>query len=369
MNCLAEPDITLDEWANRMFAPLHKARYPLSASIELTERCNLNCVHCYINQPANCQSAKAREMSTEQVKFVLDQMAEAGTLFLMITGGEVLLRPDFKDIYLYAKRLGFIITVFTNGTMVTPEIADLFAKARPHLIEITLDGASAETFEAVTQVKGSFKQCLKGIRLLAERKLSLYLKTVVLTLNRDELLDIKNLAESLGVPHRYDGSIWPRLDGSHSPYLHRLSAEETLEMDLADPARAEEWYKTGEKFSGIPLRRDVAFTCGAGVRSFHVDSAGRLSACMMTRRPSFNLLEMPFAEAWEHLGEIRRIKRVRSTECEDCLANDLCNQCPGWSQLEYQDYETPDAFVCILGKHRLLKFGRIERLLLEGSYD
>ena len=369
MNCLAEPEITLDEWANRMLAPLGMARYPLSASIELTERCNLNCVHCYINQPANSQSAKAREMSTEQVKFVLDQLAQAGTLFLMITGGEVLLRPDFEEIYLYAKRLGFIVTVFTNGTMVTPEIAELFAKARPHLIEITLDGATAETFEAVTQVKGSFEQCLKGIRLLIERKLPLHLKSVVLTLNQDKLQDIKDLADALGVPHRYDSTIWPRLDGSHSPYSHRLSVEDTLEMDLVDQERVEEWYKTGEKFSGIPLRRDVAFTCGAGVRSYHVDSAGRLSACMMTRRPSYSLLEIPFAEAWEKLGEIRKIKRVRHTECEDCLANDLCSQCPGWSQLVHQDYESPDAFICALGKQRMFKFGIIETPFVEGSYE
>lgn len=365
MNCLAVPEITLDEWTSRMLSPLQKARYTLSASIELTERCNLNCVHCYINQPANCQSAKASEMSTEQVKFVLGQMAKAGTLFLMITGGEVLLRPDFEEIYLYAKRLGFLLTVFTNGTMISPEIADLLAQFPPRLIEITLNGANAEKFEAVTQVKGSFEQCMKGIRMLVERKLPLHLKTVVLTLNRDELQDIKNLAESLGVPHRYDSSIWPRLDGSHSPYLHRLSAEETLEMDLADPARVEEWYKTGEKFSGIPLRRDVSFTCGAGVRSFHVDSAGKLTPCMMTRRPSFNLLETPFAEAWEQLGEIRKIKRVRCTECEDCLANDLCNQCPGWSQLEHQDYETPDSFVCTIGKQRMFKFGIIKKQLVE----
>lgn len=369
MNCLAEPEISLDEWANRMLAPLGMQRYPLSGSIELTERCNLNCVHCYINQPANSESAKAGEMSTEQVKFVLDQMAQAGTLFLMITGGEVLLRPDFEEIYLHAKRLGFILTVFTNGTMVTPEIADLFAKARPHLIEITLDGATAETFEAVTDVRGSFGQCMRGIRLLKERNLPLLVKTVFLTLNIHEQKAIQDMAVELGLKHRYDSTIWPRLDGTESPYCFRLNVEETLAMDLADPQRTEAWFENAEKFAGIPVRSHLVFTCGSGFRSFHVNCAGEMSLCMMVRKPSFNLLEVPFQEAWENLGEMRQLKRKLGTECESCSANDLCSQCAGWSRLTHGDLETPNAFVCKLGKLRMQKFGILQESVMEGSYE
>lgn len=370
MNCLAEPEISLDAWANRMLAPLGKGRYPLSASIELTERCNLDCLHCYINQPANSQSARAREMSTEQVKDILDQLAQSGTLFLMLTGGEIFLRPDFEEIYLHAKRLGFIITLFTNGTLITPEVADMLAKVAPRSIEITLDGATPQTFEAVTQVKGSFEQCLRGIRLLTERGLALTVKTVFLTLNQHELQSIRDLAEELGVEHRYDSTIWPRLDGSHSPYRYRLSAEETLAMDLADPERVEEWQKSAEKYAGMPVRSTVAISCGAGVRSGHIDSAGRLSTCMMMRQPSYDLLEVPFTEAWKLLGEVRSYKRQKNTECESCTANDLCSQCAGWSQLEHHDYETPDEFLCSLGKLRSHYFGKmIIEPIMEGSYE
>lgn len=370
MNCMAEPEISLDVWANRILAPLGNERYPLSASIELTERCNLNCVHCYINQPANSQSAKAREMTTEQVKFVLDQLAQAGTLFLMFTGGEIFLRPDFTEIYLHAKRLGFIVTLFSNGTMITLEIADMLAKVPPRSIEITLSGATPETFDAVTQVKGSFEQCIRGIRLLLERDLSVYVKTVFLTINKHEFEAIRELAKDLGITHRYDSVIWPRLDGSHSPYRYRLSAEETLAMDLADPERVTEWLKSAKRMAGIPVRSEMAFTCGAGFRSFHIDSAGRLCTCMMMRRPSYSLLEMSFTEAWEKLGEIRKIKRVKHTKCEHCLANDLCSQCAGWSQMVHQDYETPDEFVCELGKLRMQYFGKIiYEPIMEGIYE
>lgn len=370
MSCLVEPEIYLDTWANRMLAPLGRERYPLSASIELTERCNLDCVHCYISQPATSEVAKAREMSTAQVKSVLDQMASAGTLFLLITGGEAMLRPDFTEIYLHAKRLGFILTLFTNGTTVTPALADMLAKAPPTLIEVTLDGATPETFEAVTRVPGSFAQCLRGIRLLRERELAVLVKTVVLTLNQHELQGIRALAAELGLKHRYDSTIWPRLDGSQAPYRYRLTPEQTLAMDLGDPERAAEWGVNAERCAGIAVRGGLAFTCGGGHRSYHVDSAGRLTVCMMVREPSYSLLELPFAEAWGRLGAVRNVHRTKATSCETCAANDLCAQCAGWSRLSNQDYETPDNFVCIVGKLRMKQFGiKVLEPLMEGSYE
>jgi len=370
MSCLAEPEIYLDTWANRMLAPLGRARYPLSASIELTERCNLDCVHCYISQPAASEAAKAREMTTAQVKSVLDQMAQAGTLFLLITGGEAMLRPDFTEIYQHAKRLGFIITLFTNGTTVTPQLADMLAKAPPTLIEVTLDGATAETFEAVTRLPGSFAQCLRGIKLLRERGLVVLVKTVLLTLNQNELQGIRSLAAELSLNHRYDSTIWPRLDGNPAPYRYRLSPEKTLAMDLADPERAAEWVVNSERNAGIPVRNGLTFTCGGGHRSYHVDSAGRLTVCMMVREPSYSLLEMPFAEAWERLGAVRNMHRSKATRCETCAANDLCAQCTGWSQLSNKDNETPDDFVCTVGKLRMKQFGiKVLEPVMEGSNE
>ena len=309
-------------------------------------------------------------MSTEQVKTVLSQMAESGTLFIMLTGGEILLRTDFEEIYLYARRLGLIVTVFTNGTLINERAADLFARVPPRSVEVTLEGATAEVFEAVTQVRGSFEQCLRGIKLLRDKGVRTKVKTVLLTLNQHELPAIVELAETLGLHHRYDCTIWPRLDGAQGPYRYRLSPELALEFDLADSLRTDERLKSGKKMVGFSARRGQAITCGAGFRAYHVDSAGNLSACMMMREPSYNLLEMPFLEAWELLGEVRKIKRVKHTECEDCFANNLCSQCPGWSQLVHNDYETPDSFVCSSGKMKLSRFGAgIKEPVLEGIYE
>ena len=118
---------------------------------------------------------------------MIDEIAAAGCLWLLYTGGEVFLRPDFLDIYTRAKGQGLLITLFTNATLITPEIADVLAARPPFSIEVTVYGRSREVYERVTRVPGSYDRCLKGIERLRERGLPLKLKTMALTLNRHEL--------------------------------------------------------------------------------------------------------------------------------------------------------------------------------------
>ncbi len=268
-------------------------------------------------------------------------MADAGCLFLLLTGGEVLLRPDFAEIYRHARGRGMLVSLFTNATLLTPAIADLLAYSRPQSIEITLYGATQQTYEAVTQVPGSYARCRRGIELLLERGLPLTLKSVLLTTNRHELAEMQTLAEEVGVKFRYDGTLWPRLDGGEQPYDHRLSLEEMLALDREDPERRRQWEETAALFGGQLVRAEYVYSCGAGLQTFHVDSAGRMSICTMSRRPSYDLRQMRFEEAWEALGTLRQQQRRLDTACRTCTAGGLCTQCPGWSQAVHGDDETP----------------------------
>jgi MoaA/NifB/PqqE/SkfB family radical SAM enzyme len=118
MECSTFAELDLAEFGAVLQAQIKGRRIPLSGMFELTERCNLNCVHCYVNQPASSRVARARELTTDQVKRILDQAADAGCLFLTLTGGEPLLRPDFIEIYLHARKRGILASIFTNGTHV-----------------------------------------------------------------------------------------------------------------------------------------------------------------------------------------------------------------------------------------------------------
>ena len=109
--------------------------------IELTERCNNRCIHCYINRPEDDTVAKAREMETGFVLDLLRQAAVLGCLSVRFTGGEPLLRTDFREIYITARRLGMWVTIFTNARLITPELADLFVKIPPgRPIEVSVYG-------------------------------------------------------------------------------------------------------------------------------------------------------------------------------------------------------------------------------------
>lgn len=352
MDCPTWPELDLRDLSQEYLARLGGRRYPFAGSLELTERCNLRCVHCYINQPAGSREAMARELSTSQITRVLDQIANAGCLYLLLTGGEVLLRPDFHAIYMHAVRRGLLVTLFTNGTLLTPAMVDFLADARPRLLDITLYGATQATYERVTQVPGSYAACMRGIDLALARGLPLGLKTIVLQANRHELDLVQAFAVERGANFRHDALLWPRCDGGEGPYAQRLSPREIVDLDLADEKRRAEWRELRDR-APSHTRRDFVYSCGAGRYSFHVDSSGSLSPCMSVRHPTFDLLSGSFAEGWENvLGPAIQVRRTLDTACRTCDAGPLCDQCPGWSHAVHGDLETPVDYVCQLGRLR-----------------
>jgi len=352
MDCQLQPELDLEIWGEMLLKPLGGERYPLSGGMELTSRCNLSCLHCYINKPANCGKSKEKELTTGEIKDILDQAANAGCLFLLMTGGEPLIRPDFSEIYSHARRNGILITLFTNGTLVTHAILDVLTDMPPVLVEVTVYGATEGTYEAVTGVKGSYKRFIKGLDLLSQSGLRFALKTVLLTKNKHELSQMAKMAEDRNINFRYDGTIWPRLDREDGPYHYKLDVNGLLELDRLDRKRQDAWNSLYERTKGLPMRSEKIYSCGAGYRTFHIDSAGKMSVCIMARTPAYDVFEKGFESAWEKLGAERsRIRQVNSP-CQSCSAAGICMQCPGWSQLAHGDSETPVDFVCQLAKQR-----------------
>src|SRR6202790_4448122 len=179
--------------------------------------------------------------------FPSSSRAAAGTLFILYSGGEIFARKDFLDIYAEAKNRGFLITLFTNGILINERIADYRAKYRPFAIEITLYGATRETYEKLTQKRGSYDRCMRGIQLLLERKLPLKLKTVPTTINQHEVYEMKRLAESLGVEFKFDPLVNPRIDCSQSPLAVRLSPEQAVGLEFRDDSRKKEYRRLAKR--------------------------------------------------------------------------------------------------------------------------
>src|ERR1700722_5241974 len=183
--------LSYQDFSASLHGSLFSQRIPINGTIEVTRRCPLTCLHCYNNLPLQDLDARASELTYEEHCRILDEIVEAGCLWLLYTGGEIFARKDFLDIFTYAKRRGLLITLFTNGTLITPKIADYLTQYRPFGIEITLYGRTEETYERLTGVSGSYAKCLQGIKLLMERKLPLKLKTVAVTVNKHEIWEMK----------------------------------------------------------------------------------------------------------------------------------------------------------------------------------
>jgi radical SAM protein with 4Fe4S-binding SPASM domain len=329
----------------------------MSAFLEFTERCNLNCAHCYINQPPGDREAQMRELATSQWQNLLDDMAQAGVLRLVLTGGEILLHHDFREIYAHAKKRGMIIDVFSNGTLIDPALADFLRDFTPSMVEITVYGRTPETYEAVTRVPGSYERCLRGIDLLLARGIPLALKTMVMTINAHELWDLKAWAEGLGVRFRYDMALNPRLDGGRQPLSLRLSPKEIVEFDRKDQKRYQKWQEFAEKFVG-PGDSEYLYACGAGLASFSIDPYGKMFPCMISRGAAYDVTQGSFAEGWqEFLPKVRLQKPGKDYPCGRCALLSLCEQCPGWSHLEHGVPDRPVDYLCRVAHLRAQMLG------------
>lgn len=347
----AIPSRSYLDFSNSLHARVLHQRIPIDVTIEVTRRCPLACSHCYNNLPMADREARSRELSTEEHCRQLDQLAEAGTLWLLFTGGEVFARPDFLDIYKHAKRKGFLVTLFTNGTLVTERIADTLVEWRPFGIEITLYGRTRETYERLTRVPGSYERCLRGIRLLQERGLPLSIKTVALTVNRHEIWEMKRfVVEELGLPFKFDAMLTPRIDCSLSPVELRLSPAEIVELDLCDPGRQAEWAEFSRDFikpQQAPGHERDVYHCGGGVNTFAVDPNGKMSICVLSHQAGFDLRQGTLESGWTQFMARERGKQItRVTKCTACQLKSVCGMCPANAELERGDAETPVDFLC-----------------------
>lgn len=347
-------EISRTEFGERIFDK--SEMFPYAGMMEVTFRCNLNCAHCYVNLTDSNDKAIEEELTSQEICHIIDEIVEAGCLWLTLTGGEPLLRKDFLDIYRYAKEKGLLINIFTNATLITPKIADYLKAWKPFVVDVTLYGVSRETYERVTGVPGSFKRCLRGIDLLLERNIAVSLKTVAMTLNHHELREIKEYAEKVGVDFRFDALINLRLDGGKKPAELRLSPEEVVAIDLADEERSEAWKEFWQTFD-CPPASDNLYTCGAGLSSFHVDPYGRMYLCGMARNSGYDLRQGNFRTGFYDFFPAVRAKKIsKDYRCRNCRLMSLCGQCPGWAELENRDQEAPVDYLCQIAHLRAEAF-------------
>jgi len=337
-------------------------RVPLQVAIEVTRRCPLECLHCYNNLPMSDVEARGRELSKEEHFRILDELVEMGCFWLLYTGGEIFARKDFLEIYTYAKKKGFLITLFTNGTMINEAIADYLAEWPPFSIEITLYGRTRETYEALTEIPGSYDRCLRGIRLLKQRGLPLKLKTVATSVNKHEVVAMRQFAEEeVGVEFKMDGQINPRVDCSQSPLAVRLTPEEVVALDMNAPKGVSEYRRLAKRDLENPpnlAQNESVYFCGGGMKAFSINPYGEMGICVISTQETFDVRDAGVRAVWESsLLELRTRKRTKLTKCQQCRIQSLCGMCPANGEMENGDRESPVSFLCHVAHLRAAAIG------------
>jgi len=363
--------ISLDRFP--LWQKIMKKGLLFQVSMELTERCNNNCVHCYINLPANNEKAQKKEITFEEIREVVDEAAEMGCLSWHLTGGEPLLREDFSDIYLYLKRKGMRVTLFTNATLINSNITSLFKKYPLENLEVSIYGLVQETYESVTRNPGSFGAFREGINLLKENRIRFTLKSAALPQNFQEIKKMRDFAKSmtsqpLGVVFRLNLGLRFK-DGSKRDSIRRLrlSPEKVKEVLKQDEKRyRKDIERFCQKFLGVP-GDDRLFICGAGIGACHIGAYNNFQLCMLLRHPDcvYSLRKGSFKEAWEEfvpgVREIRVNSKKYAEKCQRCFLKSFCEQCPAWSWMEHGVLDEPVEYLCEIAHAEAVWLGLLSK--------
>jgi MoaA/NifB/PqqE/SkfB family radical SAM enzyme len=344
---------------------------PFNAGFELTAKCNLNCIHCYANHDRN-----HKDFTTEEFKQLFDILVDKGLLEVYFTGGEVFLRPDFEELYIYAKEKGVSVVLLSNITMLTQKHIDLFYEYPVELISTTMYGYSEKTYETVTQVKGSYKKFIAALELLRKNNIRFELKFVGMRQNIGDLYKVRELGRELGVEMVVSLDIHPMSDGTLDPMKYKIPAEEAFEFDVKDVGRNAFWKGVAKEllFGEIGIRPDRAskrfeagylYPCSIAHQFVFITSDYQMQGCVRASYRKFDLRKGTFDDGWKYLQEQLTYKKSSPLFlCKSCDKIRFCEQCCANFAQEYGDEEQVDPYYCkIAALRKELVDGEIKRIL------
>lgn len=340
-----------------------RTRTPANGSIELLPLCNMNCDMCYVRLGKEEMERMGRLRTAEEWLEIGRQMKEAGVLFLLLTGGEPFLYPDFRKVYLGLRQMGMILTINTNGTLIDEELAAFFGKYRPRRINITLYGADEQAYEELCHYPGGFGKTVNGIRLLRKYGVDVKIGGSITKANQKDLEQLLEIGRELDVPVRIDTYMMPATRERSKPYnlQSRLGPEEAARARVIalKGEMGEELFRQFAERSVLQAEEPEPaeeiprpMTCMAGKCSFTINWQGEMRPCVIMTKPAVSVFEVGFETAWNQMVE-KTSEILLHSKCSICNVRHLCRTCAAAALLETGHYDGIPDYLCRYTKETL----------------
>ena len=330
---------------------------PIAGNFELTARCNFNCPMCYVHLSSEEVSKKGRELSADEWINIAREAKDRGMIFVLLTGGEPLVRKDFFEIYDAMREMGLLISINSNGSLLKGKILERFKKAPPFRFNISLYGGCNETYQKMCGLP-VYTEVKENIRALREAGIEVSLNLSITPYNKDDLERIYKDAVELDVNVKASSYMYPpvRVNDENFGCGNRLSAAEAAlcsvkwdtirfsEEEFCQRAKNMEMLINEEK-DGCPVEADEGVKCRAGSSSFWMTWDGKMLPCGMMTTPVSYPMQVGFNKAWDEILE--ETKKIRTpSKCVNCEYQDVCGVCAAVSFTETGSFSEVPEYIC-----------------------
>lgn len=342
-----------------------RKRIPLGGAFELLPLCNMDCRMCFLRLTPEQMKSQGRLRTADEWLALAEEAKNAGLLFLLLTGGEPFLYPEFEKLYTGLVKKGLIITLNSNGTLINEHFADILANNRPRRVNITLYGSSDEVYGKLCKNPKGFTQTMKAIELLKERNVTVKLNGSLTADNKEDLPNIQRIAKELELALEVDSYMFPssRKEVISFDKDSRLTPLEAAQgyMDIKKEELSKEvfcelaqamkrCYHSGKDFTGDCPKEPLP--CRAGLSSFWVNWKGIMTPCIFMDKPGIPVFEKGFKESWEFV-KAERDKIFMPSECTKCSKRAFCTVCGACAYTETGAFDRKPEYMCELTKEKL----------------
>lgn len=345
-----------NDFERKLYQLAGKENIPIRGGFELSPVCNLNCKMCYVRKGKKQVEENGGLKSADEWISLAEEAREAGLLYLLLTGGEPFLYPDFQHLYTRLSQMGFRISINTNGTLLDELTVNWLERMPPLQMNVTLYGGSESTYEALCGEGNAYTRTVRGIERLKDAGIRVRINATLTPYNIQDLELIKGIGERYGLPVKESTYMYPpiRRDRAMTGKNDRFPPEEAGRL-RARAAKllweTDSFQKERERACTCILQEsltegtEMPMSCSAGKFAFWVNWEGRMTPCAMMREPTIPVFDEGFQRSWEYIKN-ESLKIRRNKKCSICAKREMCFACAAAAIAETGSCHGLPSYIC-----------------------